>query len=352
MADQPLAENVDEFQAIQQRLEAHVAPQHERYRVDGVISAGANGVTLRVLELEPDMPAVEQMGKSKGLKRKLKDFSTRSWGNVKKKFAALRVDDADGNARAIAEEAALFEGSPEPMGRRVVRRMCVKLPLDNPNLNDPIEGLRFEINTLRAINGVIRACVALLYPKAFEPDTKPELEILPQPGREASGIEHRDVGVGNIMIGDLDPSLREHSLLPTLKMIDFGEAREEEPPEDAASSNLADVSRVILTLITGQVFDFAPLGQWQGIQTTASRLIPRAGNTPYPHLDGEMRNVICRTLATDWDLRMPLAEAYDIVTRGANKGHTAYLLSNLVGGTLESDDDLRNFVQEFILNPA
>ncbi|KAI1268101.1 hypothetical protein F5Y18DRAFT_442537 [Xylariaceae sp. FL1019] len=460
-----------EFQArLQEKLQevqTHFAPQHERFRVDGIISNGAYGVTLRVLEMGPDMPVVEpdpvDQPRTRGVKR-LRELSARSWGTIRKRLRISNSGDRNNDGvggGGIGE--ALYEGSPERMGTRVVRRMCLKLPLGARTLGDSQDALRHEINILRSVNGskhvagliayrddplyvafrlrglpfprvpsgqgdflagwsgpavmiewylgsflgrtttvqewskltcycvsdlengtlkrliqrleasdtqvvpnrvlwsiylcLIRACVALLYPKALDPDADAELEVLPQPGARASGITHNDLGSANVMIGDLDPSHREHSLLPVVKLIDFGCSEDDQTPEDAASTNLADVSTLIMNLIQrSDAMSLAGQAEWQGIRTTARPLVPYFNmredgpvhGVPYPHLDGEIRDLVCRAKAVDWDQRTALAEAYAIATRCINKGEGSFFLS----GTAESDIDIGQFVQEFIFNPA
>ncbi|KAM0816892.1 hypothetical protein AB5N19_02694 [Seiridium cardinale] len=69
----------------------------------------------------------------------------------------------------------------------------------------------------------VRMMIAMAYPRNRVAGQAPSIEQLPadhsqQPGR----FTHRDIHVGNIMMGDFDPLEPEHSITPILKLIDFG----------------------------------------------------------------------------------------------------------------------------------
>ncbi|KAI8634187.1 hypothetical protein F5Y19DRAFT_412301 [Xylariaceae sp. FL1651] len=203
----------------------------------------------------------------------------------------------------------------------------------------------------------IRACLALAYPKALDPDATAILEGIPPPGIQASGLDHRDIHTANVLIGNIDPAVAEHSHVPILKLIDFGEAVDEDPPEDAMSYNLCAISEIMLCLIIRKprTYDIpgSRIGMWQGIRTTAKELSDTLDLAnpvdPYRHVDIELRDLICRSMATDWDLRTPLAVAFDTAIRAVT---TKTAASFSLYETAETDDDIRQFVQKLILNPG
>ncbi|KAI1874141.1 uncharacterized protein JN550_002720 [Neoarthrinium moseri] len=109
--------------------------------------------------------------------------------------------------------------------------------------SDEHDQLRREIDTLQA---VVKACVAMAYPPGSEGD--PEVPPASVPRRlltiHPSSLAHNDMHMDNLMFGNLhlsDPTsptapareTAEHSLVPILKLIDFGESLDVSSPPTA-----------------------------------------------------------------------------------------------------------------------
>ncbi|KAI1324535.1 hypothetical protein F5Y16DRAFT_402254 [Xylariaceae sp. FL0255] len=203
----------------------------------------------------------------------------------------------------------------------------------------------------------VRACIALAYPKASYPGTAGVVEEIPgaAAGVEAYNLVHCDIYTDNVVIGNIDPAVGEHSRVPVMKLIDFGNTATDEPAEDAILYNLCGISEMIYCLIVRRtrawVIGEERFSTWQGIENTARELtdIPRLEGPidPYGHVDMELRDLLCRSMARDWDNRpllpVVLGRARNAV---ANKTAASFALS----GTAETDDDIRQFVQQMILD--
>ncbi|KAI1330860.1 hypothetical protein F5Y16DRAFT_395825 [Xylariaceae sp. FL0255] len=199
------------------------------------------------------------------------------------------------------------------------------------------DSLQNEIEILQTINGSMHTVGLIAYRDDTE-DRAEELARLPFP--------RVDPEQGDFLAG--------LARVPILKLIDFGETDNDDTAQAAMSDNLYYISEAILCLII-RTRDLFPLGSragtWKGIETDAKELSDawQLDNPvdPYAHVDTELRDLVCRCMAKNHNDRYTLAQAFDKATQ-AVVNTTATSLS--LHGTVETDDDVQQFVQDMILN--
>ncbi|KAI1777214.1 kinase-like domain-containing protein [Hypoxylon cercidicola] len=101
-----------------------------------------------------------------------------------------------------------------------------------------------------------RMLIAMAWPSNGPPGAPREVELLSSPDPNGnrptkSGLVHGDLNIQNILVGNLDQ--REHSLVNTLMLIDFGNARtlDVDQAEEAVKSNMANMGEIMFQLIGG-----------------------------------------------------------------------------------------------------
>ncbi|KAI1260241.1 hypothetical protein F5Y18DRAFT_441926 [Xylariaceae sp. FL1019] len=76
-----------------------------------------------------------------------------------------------------------------------------------------------------------RACVGMAYPQRRNDDPPLSLEVVPDNDVSINGLLHDDFQLGNVMVGSVGDFPEEHGIVPPLKLIDFGLARDVTEPE-------------------------------------------------------------------------------------------------------------------------
>ncbi|KAK8107947.1 uncharacterized protein PG998_009960 [Apiospora kogelbergensis] len=71
------------------------------------------------------------------------------------------------------------------------------------------------------IHPMVRACIAMAYPRPFQDQAVQSLEI-PNFEQEPGNFTHTDLHGGNVLLGDTNVFMQEHQITPILKLIDFG----------------------------------------------------------------------------------------------------------------------------------
>ncbi|KAI1325562.1 hypothetical protein F5Y16DRAFT_422772 [Xylariaceae sp. FL0255] len=351
----------ESVRALRQNLEAHFETPtlHQRFRVENVIGHGSFGVTLKVNEYGTTPRRVG---------RRLQSFVRRM------------------NTRTAVG----------PQERPLKRRLCVKMPFGGSE-----DDVRTEIQVLRAVNGSVHVpsliayrdddarLAGILASREF-PRRAPSqgdflaglagpiivLEYLENgplsrliqrlqtqdviPGAPApaaaSNLVHGDIHSNNLLLGDINPAIGEHSRVPIMKLIDFGQARDN--PGNASQANLFGITAMILRLIIRNEepsFLGNPQhvnGIWQDdVETVASELCvaPGLGGPvdPYGHVDNDLRDMICRCMARDPAQNPTLEQAYERAQQAVTRKKAS---SFLMYGTLETNDDLETFMQRLIFN--
>ncbi|KAI1322361.1 hypothetical protein F5Y16DRAFT_386728 [Xylariaceae sp. FL0255] len=186
----------------------------------------------------------------------------------------------------------------------------------------------------------IRACIATAYQLGFDLEADPILETI-WPARQPVQLAHGDLHYNNIMFGDADPTIQEHSLIPILKWIDFGAAHiHADEDGEGVERNILDVSNMINCLITGTEPD---ADEMDVDEMDAVDLAP-----DMPGLDEELQDLIRRGRAVDFLDRPSLADMFFRTYQAVTNRNEAFYRNS---GLRESDDDIREFVQTLIYNP-
>ncbi|KAI1638338.1 kinase-like domain-containing protein [Biscogniauxia mediterranea] len=206
-----------------------------------------------------------------------------------------------------------------------------------------------------------RACVAMAYPPGLNPDGSIQEERV-DPSRKPTLLAHYDMTTENIMFGTVDPLSREHSIMPSVKLIDFGasgprqmpiavvpknvnsfdqplklhELRTQGDTSYGVHQNLFDIATAMMMIAWHR--DFAP-EPW--CREAIRDLAGQAG------MDPELRLLVARCLAADPENRPRLD---DLLAR-LRRLVAETLPAKLGGGSgRESDAAMRDFVQRFVLN--
>ncbi|RYP25687.1 hypothetical protein DL768_011382 [Monosporascus sp. mg162] len=209
---------------------------------------------------------------------------------------------------------------------------------------------------------LVRACVGMAWPPAG-----PHVQLETPRAIRPLGLTHSDMHQGNIMFGRLYPEEAEHSRVPMVRLIDFGEAKVMRPnvshlPVDefskneydipldlaryrpasgsrnqAIDKNLMDTGCVMTRVLAG--CEFAFVGACRGFTRDPDI---------HPSLDPDLRLIIQRCLAVD-PLNRPRLEELVALIRGNIKTERDYEDIEGYDG-LESDDTLEYIVSTFILD--
>ncbi|KAI1326311.1 kinase-like protein [Xylariaceae sp. FL0255] len=203
---------------------------------------------------------------------------------------------------------------------------------------------------------VIRAVVGMAYPIAAEIGTPPILEEIGDDD-DPRAIVHGDIHDQNVMFSTSD-GIPEHVLVPILKVIDFGLARdldqlgfglEEEEKNIGWQRNLQDMANQIMAMIpVGQAFPLDGVVDYRGLPTRAEEILVREGGTDirHPWLCPELRDLLARCLYEDQEQRPGLREVLEIA-RKAVLTKTAFSFPE---PGFETDDAIRSFAQEFFFD--
>ncbi|KAI1329267.1 hypothetical protein F5Y16DRAFT_397458 [Xylariaceae sp. FL0255] len=232
--------------------------------------------------------------------------------------------------------------------------------------NGTLRGLRhrLEEGDIRAPNRVlwsiylclVRGCVAMAYPKPAAANGEPTLEEIPAPETGKLGIQHRDLHLGNVMFGSTDPDVNEHNLIPIVKFIDFGRSaglqednalyEDDGRDDEATGDNLLRIARIMNILIT--LDDIYANVRYENIITKARLLGDNIKHPRRTDLDGQIREIVCRSLAEEAAERPGLADMLARTKAGAAKPPRSYRF----GARREMDAAIREFVQRNIYDAA
>ncbi|KAK8085133.1 hypothetical protein PG997_006404 [Apiospora hydei] len=403
------------------KIRDHFNARQPRFAYEGVAGRGVFGTTYRVRET---LPGTGATGAGKPLTRRLavKRAAEREEEALRNEIRWLKkLKGSEHIVRLVAskdddEEEEEKEEEQGPIARLAQELSSLLVSNDNNRGNDKVkdslaglEGLVLVIEYLA--NGdlaqmhsrtikydlvvpnrvlwsillcLVRACIAMAYPRnANENAEEPcRLEEIPGDGTPPSNLEHGDLHMGNIMMGDFaSPSsgAGAHGLMPVLKLIDFGMAKEN---KDAVQENLFSISRVSLP---PSPFSHEPLSPQQTIltQIPGNDQPHRAQSSPYryrhadhrvqrlPHmgdrdpaaaaaaadresfplpvgykyatLDQELRDLIARCLAQDPSRRPSLAEMlYEVQAAAVDRSAATAGDEDVV----ETDDAVHAFLQK------
>ncbi|TGJ80504.1 hypothetical protein E0Z10_g8261 [Xylaria hypoxylon] len=168
---------------------------------------------------------------------------------------------------------------------------------------------------------LVRACIGLGYPPNGPEDVTPTLEEIPH-GEPPRDLIHGDIAGRNIVIGDTNPDVAEHSSIPILKMIDLGSSRDSDNAGKGPEENLHAVAIEMLRLICrGPVRTRVPrfATAFNGVETAATDILPVNGMPKFPHLDIRLRDLLVQALRTDRDRRPTLVDMLTYTRNEANR---------------------------------
>ncbi|KAI1304798.1 kinase-like domain-containing protein [Xylaria venustula] len=191
---------------------------------------------------------------------------------------------------------------------------------------------------------MIRACIGMAYPiGAALTSAKSTLETIP-PGRAPGLLKHGDIALRNIMIGTPGQE-KEHVTGHVFKLIDFGAA---EGVRAGSPNNLFGISEALASFITMKPYKILNQTRMhKGSQTRGGYLLPGPRGNPYPWLDTDLANLMAECMYLDPGRRPTLAQALDRASNAVlNKTPNMFARPKD-----ETDKAIRNFTQEFILDP-
>ncbi|KAI1128376.1 hypothetical protein F5Y10DRAFT_265145 [Nemania abortiva] len=185
----------------------------------------------------------------------------------------------------------------------------------------------------------VRACIACAYPPEGDDETPNSLERI-EPNQPREFLGHGDIHGRNIMIGNRGIDFREHSLVPPLKLIDFGRAKAEPLDYNKMIHDLflcpfeligERLMQEILSLITRTMSWHHKVGGYRGFATYAIEILhrdeyncPEGNGGEYPTIDDELRHFLARCTATSLLPRPSLSQMFAEAYAGANKPASAY----------------------------
>ncbi|KAI8944463.1 kinase-like domain-containing protein [Xylaria longipes] len=219
-------------------------------------------------------------------------------------------------------------------GPALVQEYCENGTLDSLKEKARDQGIDIPNRLLwRFYLCLVRACIGFAYPRDSEGATAALEEIISD--RTAGDLVHGDIAGRNMVIGDTDPGIPEHSTIPILKIIDFGRSGECANAGKGVEENLHFAAVEMLRLIRkGPVRAREPRNAtyFEGIRTVATDILPGIDGVPrFPNLDPELRDLLVQALRTDRDRRPSLAEMLAATRNGGDQGP--------VGNTPDPDAD-------------
>ncbi|KAI0449111.1 hypothetical protein F5B21DRAFT_63700 [Xylaria acuta] len=196
---------------------------------------------------------------------------------------------------------------------------------------------------------MVRACIGLNFPHDVPKAGagRPVLETITRV--EPIGFAHNDIAMRNIMIDWFDYETPEHALFPVLKFIDYG-ASTNVPGPQAARSNFLSISAVMCWLINPDIQPgFGPT-VYNGIETTATQILPQEGNDRFPLLDPALRQLVVEGLAVREDLRPSIQDMFDRTKAGMEKDARSYYPEprNILNPGPEDDVVIRRMFEQLL----
>ncbi|KAK6849388.1 hypothetical protein PG995_013221 [Apiospora arundinis] len=212
------------------------------------------------------------------------------------------------------------------------------------------------------VHHAMPANVAMTWPprgKELEPE---KLETVSQ--RTApTPYAHNDLHLENIMFGNMDPDVAEHSMFPRLKLIDFGTAtdkpisaglpdKQNESPYQGDHINVRRSAEAVMRLIAGNNEKWLPTFEQQpsyvsGFETDATILCSASNDESYPGLDPSLRQLIGQMMARYYQDRPRLEEILETASQAVlTKSEADYPGYEQE----ESDTAIAEFVRNFFFD--
>ncbi|KAI1344468.1 hypothetical protein F5Y15DRAFT_424613 [Xylariaceae sp. FL0016] len=337
------------------------------YEFDKVLGAGAFGIAFRVIEKHPR----DADGRYRRLAVK-RAWSTTEQEDLISEIRTIRgLQGAMHIARYIAGTTAPVASRAEATSDSPRSAKRIRIHIGGRTENKFLSGLQGPVLIMEYLNNhtfsyiisravemnahlpnrilwsfflcLVRACVALAYPPGVREGQPAALETIPDDGQEPAGLIHNDLNLGNIIVGDVSPEIPEHSLVPVVKLIDFGAAYQH---GRGSSRNLFDISVAMLYLIARGMPSPLPQAEYDGAKTEAGEIVPDGGGANYPTLDHDLRDLLARCLSVDSKRRPDLRTMLEETQRGAAKTADAYAPHQ----KLETEDVIRATLERLVLS--
>ncbi|KAI0101183.1 hypothetical protein F4814DRAFT_456117 [Daldinia grandis] len=217
---------------------------------------------------------------------------------------------------------------------------------------------------------LVRACIGMAWPPPG-PDVGPEHT---RPG-DPTTLAHNDMHDENLVFGDLDvvstgPNSSDHSLVPILKLIDFGESVELPGGTDEYSLNENHVNQhdKALNLAAYRLDGHSRRNRGTDknvldVGVNMSQIIAQRGSVfpnearalirdpdVHPSLDPDLRLLVQRCIAVDPLNRPSLDELMELINKSQFNKSASYYGAAGEGEGLESDATIRKIVSTYILS--
>ncbi|KAH9884888.1 hypothetical protein F4778DRAFT_762103 [Xylariomycetidae sp. FL2044] len=303
-------------------------PQSNRFTLETVIADGTCCLNWRVLETGAD-------GRQRRLllKRGKGSWKDPELRNEIEKLLRLKnaahvvrliVHRDDETAPSEAERQVQLDLEPSGFLAGLTGPIAVTEYLENGTIRQLIK--RCRKRNIPVPNRVlwyfllclVRAVIEMKYPTKI-PFDQPSYnitteEVLPSEleNTHPTGIQsinHDDLHLENIMMGD--PGYREEIVVPIIKLIDFGNAKDVEPGVEP--NNMAPLIETMIMIIAQSEVPDDDYVQFEGYTTSASEILDVEGGNGarYPGLDDVLRRTLAQCLAEDLSQRPGLRALHD-----------------------------------------
>ncbi|RYP89981.1 hypothetical protein DL770_003884 [Monosporascus sp. CRB-9-2] len=265
-----------------------------------------------------------------------------------------------------AGETFLFSENDETGGR--IRRVVVKVALfegNEPSIRNELHWLKMMRNSRHIVDGIevdqsgldspILVTEYLAYGALYDMQRRVIWTGRKVPNRFLWRL---------LLCCDLSPNEAEHNMSPIFKMIDFGDAkaldaRASNDPDErrlgekiGIARNIYDIGLVMMLLVTGVLDEDESFGSetlnlldFPLIATVANRALADAA------MDNDLKCLISWCIAKN-PAQRPSLESLHNLCQTALEGRTeAFYANDLTLGQYETDEQLRSFVQDMILDP-
>ncbi|RYP43487.1 hypothetical protein DL768_009904 [Monosporascus sp. mg162] len=283
-----------------------------------------------------------------------------SEGGAGETFLFSENDEARGQIRRVAVKVALFEGN-EPSIRNELH--WLKMMRNSRHIVDGIEVDQ------SGLDSPILVTEYLPYGPLYDMQRRVIWTGRKVPNRFLWRIflcsyDCREQELTFDVVGDLFPNEAEHNMSPIFKLIDFGDAktldaRASNDPDErrlgekvGIARNIYDIGLVMMLLATGTLDEDESFGSetlnlldFPLIATSANRALADAA------MDNDLKCLISWCIAKK-PAQRPSLESLHNLCQTALEGRTAAFYANdLTLGPHETDEQLRSFVQDMILDP-
>ncbi|RYP56981.1 hypothetical protein DL769_009779 [Monosporascus sp. CRB-8-3] len=265
-----------------------------------------------------------------------------------------------------AGEIFLFSENDETGGR--IRRVAVKVALfedSEPSIRNELHWLKMLRNSRHIVDGIevdqsgLDSPILVTEYLAYGPLYNMQRRVIWTDRKVPNRFLWRI-----FLCCDFFPSEAEHDMSPIFKMIDFGEAKtldamaSNDPDERrlgekiGIARNIYDIGLVMMLLATGAMDEDESVGSetlnlldFPLIATFANRVLADAP------MDNDLKCLISWCIAKKPAQRPSLESLHNLCQTALENRTAAFYASDPILGPYETDEQLRSFVQDMILDP-